>query len=159
MAIYLKYDTIKGNVTAEGFKEWIELGSFQWGVGRGIGSPHGSEGVRESSEPSLSEVSVTKQLDKASNDLLAAALHGKPVKAEIVFTRTKSGGGGVEEFLRYELSNTMTSGYSVSSGGDRPSESLSLNFTKVMVKNSVAKLDNTGEPVSMTYDLSTAKNA
>ena len=159
MAIYLKYDKIKGNVTAEGFKEWIELGSFQFGVGRGIGSPHGSEGVRESSQPSLSEVSITKSLDKASNDLLAAALHGKPVKAEIVFTRTKSGGGGVEEFLRYELTNTMTSGYSISSGGDRPSESLSLNFTKVMVKNSVAKVDNAGEPVSMTYDLSTAKNA
>jgi type VI secretion system secreted protein Hcp len=29
------------------------------------------------------------------------------------------------------LDGTLISGYSISSGGDRPSESLSLNFTKI----------------------------
>ncbi len=35
MPIYLKYDGIDGDVTAEGHEKWIELNSFQWGVGRG----------------------------------------------------------------------------------------------------------------------------
>jgi type VI secretion system secreted protein Hcp len=34
-------------------------------------------------------------------------------------------------FQKYVLTNTLISGYSLSSGGDRPSESISLNFTKV----------------------------
>lgn len=31
MAIYMKYGDIKGAVTTDGFKDWIELNSFQWG--------------------------------------------------------------------------------------------------------------------------------
>jgi len=38
MALYMKYGDIKGAVTTDGFKDWIELNSFQWGVGRAIGS-------------------------------------------------------------------------------------------------------------------------
>ncbi len=37
MALYMKYGNIKGAVTTDGFKDWIELNSFQWGVGRHIG--------------------------------------------------------------------------------------------------------------------------
>ncbi|ALN74620.1 type VI secretion system tube protein Hcp [Aureimonas sp. AU20] len=157
MAIYLKYDALEGNVTAVGFEKWIELNSFQWGVGRGIGSADGTSGVRESSAASVSEITVSKQLDKISHKMLEEALYGLPVKVEVAFTRTKK--DGEEEFLRYELSNTMTSGYSISSGGDRPQETLSFNFTKVMMKNSVAKADNTGESQTTTYDMSTRKNA
>lgn len=157
MAIYLKYNDLEGNVTAAGFEKWIELGSMQWGVGRGIGSADGTSGVRESSAASVSEVTVTKQLDKVSHKLLEEALYGQPVKVEIALTRTKK--DGEDEFLRYELTNTMTSGYSISSGGDRPTESLSFNFTKVMMKNSVAKIDNTGEAQTTTYDMATRKSA
>ena len=38
MAIYMKYGSIVGPVTTEGFKEWIECNSFQWGVGRSLGT-------------------------------------------------------------------------------------------------------------------------
>ena len=37
VAIYMKYGDIDGAVTTTGFEKWIELSSFQWGVGRGIG--------------------------------------------------------------------------------------------------------------------------
>ena len=39
MPIYVKYGTIAGNVTESGHTGWVEVNSFQWGVGRGIGSP------------------------------------------------------------------------------------------------------------------------
>jgi hypothetical protein len=41
MAIYLKLDPIKGSVTDSKFKEQIELDSFQWGAGVGVGAPPG----------------------------------------------------------------------------------------------------------------------
>jgi len=39
--------------------------------------------------------------------------------------------GKVETFLKYELENVGLSHVSVSSGGDLPAETISLNFTKV----------------------------
>lgn len=158
MAVYMNYNSlaIKGDVTEEGHKNWIELNSFQWGVGRGISSPVGSSADRESSAPSVSEVTVTKAQDVASVGLLTEAYQGDGVTVTIEFTRTNKDKQDV--YLSFELTNTMISGYSTSSGGDRPSESLSLNFTKVMFKST--QLDATGAEAtgaSITYDLSTAK--
>ena len=66
MPIYVKYGAVVGNVTEAGHIGWVEMNSFQWGVGRGIGSPVGKSANRESSAPSISEVSVSKQMDKSS---------------------------------------------------------------------------------------------
>ena len=43
----------------------------------------------------------------------------------------RKAGGQHVEFLQYTLTNVMISAYHVSSGGDRPTESLTLNFTKI----------------------------
>ena len=52
MPIYIQYGTLTGDVTAAGHEKWIEVNSFQWGVGRGISSPTGGSSDRESSAPS-----------------------------------------------------------------------------------------------------------
>src|ERR1700677_1534929 len=127
MAIYLKYGTINGDVTTDGFSKWIELNSFQWGVGRGIGTAARGAVNREGSEPSISEVVVTKVMDSASNNLFVDAVAGTMnSKATIKFTTTTK--GKVETFLTYDLTDTGLSGYSLSSGGDKPQESLSRTF-------------------------------
>ena len=77
MPIYMKYAALKGDVTASGHETWIELNSFQWGVGRGISSPTGASADRESSAPSVSEITVTKANDVASAPLLNEALQGE----------------------------------------------------------------------------------
>jgi len=157
MAIYMQYDGIQGDTTDSGFEKWVTLESFQWGIGRGITTPIGSVANREASQPSISEVMVTKQLDIASNKLFQAATtdqKGKTVK--IAFTRTGSGG---DKFLEYTFDNTLVSGYHISSSGERPVESLSLNFTKVQIM--VKMLDptnNAANPDTTQYDLATAKS-
>ena len=152
MAIYMKFGAVKGQVTTDGFKDWIELNSFQLGVGRGVTSGAGGQ-QRESSNPSISEVAVTKVFDVASPGLYEDALAGAfDTKVEIKFTSTTK--NKVDTFLSYELTNCGVSGYSLSSGGDNPSESLSLNFTKIMVTPS--PLDDKGVPKKgavVTYDL------
>jgi len=129
MAIFLKYGALKGEVSQETHKEWIEINSLQWGVGRGIGSGVGGGSLRESSAPSVSEITVTKVMDISSPLLLKESLGGKAVEVKIEITQTDDSGKHVS-FQKYVLTNTLISGYSISSGGDRPSESLSFNFTK-----------------------------
>ena len=132
MPIYVKYGDIKGDVTADGHKGsegWFEVNSFQWGVGRGISSPTGGAADREASAPSVSEITVSKPMDIASYALLNEALQGEGQPCTIHFCKTDK--GVLETYASYILDDCMISGYSVSSGGDRPSETVSFNFTKV----------------------------
>jgi len=136
VAIYMKYGSINGGVQLADFKNWIQLTSFQWGTGRAIGSPKNLPDVtkREYSEPSLSEITVTKPTDVASPDLFTESVAG-PLKNDVTIVFTKTGAGGQEKFLTYTLKNAGLSGYSVSAGveGD-PMETLSLNYTYIEKK-------------------------
>jgi type VI secretion system secreted protein Hcp len=152
VAIYMKFGSINGAVTTKGFEKWIELNSFQWGVGRAVGTAARGSTTRESSEPSISEVTVTKLMDTSSNPLFQDAVGGHLGSAvTIKFTTTTK--DTVTTFLKYELSNTGLSGYSVSSGGDAPTESLSLNFTKVMITYTGLGEKTSGSPDTVGYDL------
>jgi type VI secretion system secreted protein Hcp len=132
MAIYMKYgDTIKGRTTTQGFAGWMELGSLQFGAGRGIGSAKGKGTNREASEPSLSEITVTREWDaEASAALFQESVMGS-LDTKVTIKMTSTNKGVVETFLEINLEETGISGYSVSSGGDKPSESLSLNYGKI----------------------------
>ena len=158
MPIYMNYDnlSVKGDVTADGHKDWIELGSFQWGVGRGISSPTGGNKDRESSAPSVSEITVTKAQDAATGKLLTEAYQGKGVKVVIDFVKTDK--GKLETFIEYELEDTMISGYSISGAGDRPQESLSLNFSTINCAPKVLDKDgNLSDGPKVKYDIGQAK--
>jgi type VI secretion system secreted protein Hcp len=158
MPIYMNYNSlaVKGDATAEGWVGWIELNSFQFGVGRGISSPTGGSADRESSAPSVSEITITKDQDSSTGPLLTAAFQGEGVTVIIDFVKTSS--GQLAKYMEYTLTNTMISGWSTSSGGDRPTESVALNFTKVQVDPTTI---DAGGAISnanpVTYDMSTAK--
>jgi type VI secretion system secreted protein Hcp len=142
MPIYMKYGKINGPVTGK-YKGWIELTSCQFGVGRGISTPVGTSSKRESSAPNISEIVVTKAMDITSPLLFQEALTGEGTKVIIEFAQSDK---LQTVYLQVELENAMVSGYSVSSGGDRPSESVSINSTKIMYKVTVA----TAPPATVT---------
>jgi type VI secretion system secreted protein Hcp len=152
MPIYVEWDGITGDVTAKGFEKHIEVNSFQYGIGRGIGSPMGGSKDRESSAPSISEVVVTKPMDSASVALFESALYGEGKKVTAKFCKTDK--DKLEVYLSYELQEVLVSGYSVSSGGDNPSESISLNFTKIlMIVTPGGSLNETGSAMPTGWDL------
>jgi type VI secretion system secreted protein Hcp len=159
MALYMNFNNnaIKGDVTAEGYANWIDLSSMQFGVGRGISMGVGSMSNREVSVPSLSEITISKNLDSSSAMLLKESLVGSEgVKVEIAIVRT--GNTKIEEVGRYTLEGVLISGYSTSSGGDRPSESISLTYAKILVDLKGADKDNkNGTNVKVGYDLSAGK--
>jgi type VI secretion system secreted protein Hcp len=159
MALYMKFGDIDGDVTETGHPKWVELESFNFGVGRGISSTVGSSADRESTAPSISEVVVSKQNDVATGKLMQEALsgHGKLVKID--FTRTFK--DKQEVYITLELTNTIISGYQhEAGGGGRPVETVSLNFTKVQFTTKQMAPDGTlGDPDHVTYDLQTAQTS
>jgi type VI secretion system secreted protein Hcp len=157
MAIYMKYEGIEGEVTESAHDKWIEVNSFQFGVGRGMSSPTGNAANREATQASVSEVTLTKLMDKASSKFFTESVTGGDGKdVELHFVAT---GNPSTTYAVYKLSNTLISGYSLSSGGDKPMESISLNFTKVEFEMTPHDTANSGEaPIRVSYDLATAKS-
>ena len=117
--MFLSFTGVSGSAT----NGLIPINSLQWGVGRGV-----SISPRTASTPTFSEVTITKIMDSASPELAMQAANG-PGTATCVLTIKDHNTGNVLYTLT--LSNVYVSGYSVSSGGDVPSESLSLNYTRI----------------------------
>ncbi len=157
--IFMNYDNlnIPGDVTAAGHEKWIEINSFQFGVTRTISNTAGSAD-RQASAPSVSEIVITKLMDKSSPLLFKEALSGNGKPVTIDFVTSGGGPSGPTVYAQYKLENVLISGYSTSSGGDRPTESISLSFTKITYTFN-SQDPNTGQltPTSVTYDLSLAK--
>jgi type VI secretion system secreted protein Hcp len=129
--ILLKLGAINGLSEISGHDKWINVDSMQFGVGRSISITGGGKD-RDTSNPSFSEVTFSKAMDIASPDIFAEAVAGKAAdKAEIHYLQTAGAGEPPQVFLKLTVTAPLVSSYSMSSGGDRPSESFSLNFSKI----------------------------
>ncbi|HUH49770.1 MAG TPA: type VI secretion system tube protein Hcp [Mycoplana sp.] len=157
MAIYLKYDGIDGEATQENHKKWVDVDSLSFGLARAISTPAGSTANREASEPSVSEITIVKQMDGSSPKLFTESATGNVgKKAQIHLVSTGSPGN---TYVEYTLTNALISGYNISTGGDRPTESVSISFTKIEYKFIPYDDKNkAGTPVTVSYDLSTTKS-
>jgi type VI secretion system secreted protein Hcp len=151
----MKYGTIKGDVQADKYKDWIELNSVQLGVGRGIAQGGGSGLNREAGKASVSEVTVTKQCDESSVYLFQEACKGLATDCEIHLTTVQK--DTLQPYLQFKLTDCLISGFSTSSGGDRPTESVSLNFLKI--ETAFTPYDTKGgpgTPIKANYDMTKA---
>jgi type VI secretion system secreted protein Hcp len=156
--ILLKFATaINGDSIVDGHEKWITIDSLQMGVGRAI-SASGGGADRETSNPSFSEVTMTKSTDVASADLFMQSVCGKGLgKAEIHFIQTGGSDKTQQVYMKIELEDAIVSSYSVSSGGDRPSESFSLNFVKISYQYDAFSGSKVTTGTAKKWDL--AKNA
>src|SRR4051812_14071066 len=109
MPIYMKYGKIAGDVTAEGHDNWIELNSLDWGVSRAIKTDTGSAADRESTAPTVHEVSITKMMDVATPLLLQQALQGKGVEVSIHLCKTDQ--DQLKTYVEYVLHNCLLSNF------------------------------------------------
>ena len=76
MPIYMQIGNIAGSVTADGYKNWIELESVDFGVQRPITTKPGNVTDRESSKPNINEIKVTKTLDQTTPNFFLPSLWG-----------------------------------------------------------------------------------
>jgi type VI secretion system secreted protein Hcp len=82
---------------------------------------------------SFHTLQITKRVDKSSPSLFKACATGKHIKTAILTLR-KAGG---TQPLTIKLSNVLISSYQQSNAVEKPTESLSLNFTKIEYKSQV----------------------
>lgn len=154
--ILLKFEKeIKGDSKVDGHDNWITIDSCQLGVGRSI-SASGTGTDRDTSNPSFSEVTMTKSTDISSGDLFFQAICGKSLgEATIEFIQTA--GDNLQTYLTVKLSDAIVSTYSMSSGGERPNESIALNYTKISYKYNQFSGNDVKEGKPKNWNLMTNK--
>lgn len=104
----------------------IEIESYSWGV-----SQMGAGGGGGAGKVNTTDIATAKAPDKSTPDLFRVTVV-PPMKAPL--DKVVQQGG--QDYYKIELENVLVSGYQQSggSGGDRPMESLSLNFSKIEFK-------------------------
>jgi len=158
MPIYLQIDGIQGDATHEQHKKWMDIEVIHWNVARNMKTSAGSAANREASEPTVSEVILTKVSDSSSTKLFQEACSGRTGKQAVIHLVTTGTPG--DTYIEYTLTNTLIASYSVDSNGDRPVETIKLNFTKMEVKYTPYDDSQTPQsPMIASYDLATTKAA
>jgi type VI secretion system secreted protein Hcp len=122
---FLKIEGISGESVEPNHQGWIEVKNFSFGVAN---SSMRTRQVGGSSE-GPGRVSIVKEVDKTS-PLLKQRLAAGGRFAEVILAVRKAGGGS-SAYMNYVLHDAMVSSFSKSGGGDRPQESISLNYNKL----------------------------
>lgn len=156
MPVYMQYGSILGDVTESSHANWIELMSAHWGIARSVANPTGSATQRNVATPRVSELVISKLQDVASLPLIQEALTGSPKTVTIDFART--GADTVDVYYSMTLSGTVITGFDQVAAEDRPSETLTLNFTKIAFKGTQMDSDGRGTSPS-NYAWSVSNNA
>jgi type VI secretion system secreted protein Hcp len=135
----MQYPNINGNVGTQGFTNQIELLSFHFGTGRSFGTAArvSDPTKRSHSEPSLSEITITKEADDASDKLFKESLVGDPDNTvTITITKSATGGTDVETVCSFELQNATITAWTVAaSTNGTPTETISLTFSEITYSN------------------------
>jgi type VI secretion system secreted protein Hcp len=116
---FLKIPGIPGESTDSNHKDWIIIDSMS--VDKDVATPRDAASGMATGKRQHKPFVVTKPVDKASPQL------AKMCAAGTVLKEVEVGGPGV----RYKLKDVIISSIQPSSGGDRPMETLSLNFAKI----------------------------
>jgi type VI secretion system secreted protein Hcp len=116
-AAYIKYDGIKGEVTAKGHEGEIELTSWSWELSQSA----------DPRSPIIRPIGITKEADSTTPKLHEVLLSGSQA-ASATLTMTKTATDQILDYMIIDMTNVSVSTAGISSGGDRPVESYSLTF-------------------------------
>lgn len=153
MALLLKGPSSwkSGTSTIKGYEGWIDISSLQWGAGRAV-TAGGAGGQPSAGRLTFSDITISKPLDGTSASI-AKAVQGRTIDTvEVVEVTDSADIAGVYPVLSLKVFNVLFDGYSVSSGGDRPSESVTFNFTRIVGTTLTPDLKGALIKDSWTYD-------
>jgi type VI secretion system secreted protein Hcp len=132
VGIYWKTKNAPGSATEPDHKDWIKLNGLSFDTSRTVTTRTGRVADRVANTGSMGEVQVAKDMDGASPNLFMYTCLGKGEDMEIHVTRAGSGDDkGEIVYLKYKLENALVTGYAFNSSGANPSETLTINFTKM----------------------------
>ena len=150
---FLKIDGVDGESSADGHRGEIEIQSFSWGVSNG--GSHSTGGGGGAGKVSMNDFSFMKRIDKSSPLLMRALFEGRRIPKVVLSARKP---GSKQDFLKVTLSDVLVSSFQTTGGGDVPTDSLSLNFTKIEYAYTPTGADGAAQAALIaTYDLKAAK--
>jgi type VI secretion system secreted protein Hcp len=150
---FLKIDGIPGESQDSKHKDEIDVVAWSWGETRPA-PPGSAGGGGGAGKVQIQDFTFTAQTSKASPNLMLACASGKHVKSAVLTAR--KAGGKQAEFLTISLSDILVSSYQAggSEGEVIPTESVSLNFSKIQLEYRPQKADGSlGAPVKAGWDV------
>ncbi|MES2190738.1 MAG: type VI secretion system tube protein Hcp [Pseudomonadota bacterium] len=128
--IILDLPGIAGECLLTGYADGIECLSYSHAVAMQMSSDI-SQRDRTPGKPNVQDFTVSKYMDKSSPLLNQACCEGRMIgDGKITIGRNES--GAVVPLIVYTLKDVMISSVSAaSSGGDKPAETITLNFTAI----------------------------
>ena len=133
--VYLQYGDVKGDVTASGYQDWIELNGFSFGIERSVEMTDLGSTQRGHANANLSKIVGQKEFTPSSPQLFLATASGtiEPT-AQIHCVRTDLEGVRIPYF-KIKLGNVVIDRFSQNAYEDRiPSETISLAYTEIELR-------------------------
>jgi type VI secretion system secreted protein Hcp len=130
--VFLKIEEIPGDSQVKGHEKEMEVQG--WSVSASFPPSKRSGGGSGSAGTSVhADLSVTKQIDEASNKLHEACWTGKTIpKAILTQQRAGEKGGAKVDYLRLTLGDVLITSISQSGGpGSIPTETIALNYSTI----------------------------
>jgi len=157
MSLYLQIPNVTGNVTTQGYQNWIQLSSITFAASRSITQTVGKVSNRNTSQPNIQQINISKPIDNASNALLENVLNGASLGTLQIHACSTD--KQLTPYIKYELSDAMVTQYHEITGEDGlPQEQLTLSFTKLqrtyVPRNSAGQSQS---PQIIGYNLETAE--
>ncbi len=135
---------VAGECLLKGYEDKIECLSFSHGVAMQMTGDISNK-ERTSGKPNIQDLTTTKYTDKASPVLSQACCEGRKI-GDCKLTVARNEGGNVMPLIIYTLKDAIISSVSVGGGGgDKPTETLTLNFTAIQWDYTAQKPDSTKE--------------
>lgn len=150
---FLRIAGVSGESVDSKHKGEIEVLSWSWGESNPA-QPGGGGGGGAAGKVQMQDLVFTTQVSKASPTLMLACASGKHFK-DAVLTARKAG-KEQQEFLTLSLSDVLVSTYQTggAEGEVVPSESVSLNFSKIQVEYKPQKPDGSlGQSIKAGWDV------
>ncbi|ELX12950.1 virulence factor secretion apparatus protein [Janthinobacterium sp. HH01] len=148
--------TIVGNCMVTGYAAKIIVLSYSHSASMPL-QMDASNTERTSGRPVFSELSFSKMSDLSTTEMYKACTQGTKIGlAKLHVGRVEN--GKYMNFFTYEMTNAMISNISTSGGGGIPSDSFSLNFTKIKCDYTQQQADSTAKGTgTWNWNLETMK--
>ena len=151
---FLKLTDIKGETAQKGHEDEIDILSWSWGESNSGSSSQG--GGSGAGKVNMQDFSFAMKINKASPALFKACASGTHI-AEGVLTCRRAG-KEPRPYLTIKFTDCLVSSFQTggSQGDEVPTDSISLNFSKIDYSYSPQKHDGTlGTAIPAAYDLKT----
>ena len=126
---FLKIDGIPGESKDDKHKDWMEISSLDWGVKQPTSAAASTAGGGSTERASFDDLTITKELDKASPKLALYCADGTHIK-EIIIELCRAGTEKLK-YMEYKLSNVIVSSVGINGSDGIPIEMVKFNYGKI----------------------------